>query len=204
MVCALFLSCGSLCHTWYAALSITTTALTRAATPRARAFNRARLVRTLIAAVIKPNAWLAFGGCLQGESGARVVGMRGVAAATHAPMDTRATQTSTHMAQLFARAAGELAPRAAGELAPLRSCPAPVPCARKVGGTSPNGANEAPRTNGPAPASADIPRDEISPRGAFVAARARLTPPRRFHDDCRSRSFSRSSLRTRPKRFRAA
>ena len=158
--------------------------------------DRARLVRTLMAAAIKPKAWLAFGGGLQGERSARVVGLRAVAAATHAPVVMRATRTSTHMAQLFARAAGELAP--------LRPRPRPVPCARTVGGTSPNGANEAPRTNGPAPAPAEIPRDEISPRGAFVSARARLTPPRRFHDDHRSRSFSRSSLRTRPKRFRAA
>lgn len=63
---------------------------------------------------------------------------------------------------------------------------------------------ERPGVPAPSPAPAEIPRDEISPRGAFFAARACLTPPRRFHDDCCSRSFSHSSLRTRSKRFRAA
>lgn len=120
--------------------------------------DRARPVRALMAAAIEPKAWLALGGGLHGETGARVVGMRAVAAAMHAHtaecaldvIRANARQLTAHygvpwaagIALKLAAKAMAMRPteasrrtalifaRAAGELAPL--CPRNTPAPRAL------------------------------------------------------------------------
>lgn len=190
--------------------------------------DRARPVRASMVAALNPKAWLAFGGGLQGEGGARVVGLCAVAAAMHActaeraldvirenarqftahygvpwasyialklaaaAMAKRRTEASRRTAHLFAHAAGELVPPSGA--APRRPAP-PYHC----GPLKRSG-----RVSLPPPPHPPKFRATKSHHEEPSSPRARLTPPRRFHDDRRSRSFSRSSPRSRPKRFRAA
>ena len=127
--------------------------------------DRARPVRASMVAALNPKAWLAFGGGLQGEGGARIVGMHAVAAPMHAPtaegafmtIRENARQLTAHYrvpwaAELALKlAAAAMATRptkasrrtalmfayAAGELAPTIRRRAPAPRAPTAGGRPP-------------------------------------------------------------------